>query len=262
VAAGGPSRARVARPTGQHFLRSPRLAAELVDQVGVSRHDHVFEIGAGDGRLTRALAARAARVTAVEIDPELIPRLRRSFGGDPNVAVVAGDILTCPFPDRAFRAFGNIPFGLTTPILRRLLDDPEGPLARADLLVQYEAARKRASVWPTTLVSLGWHPWWEPSLSRHISRLAFDPPPSVDAGLLSITRRDPPLLGPSNRESFVRLLGRAFRHASQPVRRSLRDVVPPRTWKRLARDRGIAIDATPTQLDAYDWVAIFTGEAG
>lgn len=252
------SRARVARSAGQHFLRSARLAAELVDQVGVNNRDHVFEIGAGDGRITRALAGRAARVTAVEIDPALILRLHRSFDGDPNVAVVAGDIMTCPFPDRAFRAFGNIPFGLTTPILRRLLDYPGGPLERADLVAQYEAARKRASVWPTTLVSLGWLPWWELSMARHIPRLAFDPPPSVDAGLLSITRRVPPLLEPRDHDSFVRLLGRAFRHASMPVRRSLRDVVAPRAWKRLARDRGIAIEATPAQLDAYDWVVVFT----
>jgi 23S rRNA (adenine-N6)-dimethyltransferase len=170
---------------------------------------------------------------------------------------VAGDVTTCPFPDHAFRAFGSIPFGLTTLILRRLLDDPDRPLVRADLLVQYEAARKRASVWPTTLTSLGWLPWWRLSLARHIPRLAFDPPPSVDAGLISITRRDPPLLDPPARASFVRMLDRAFRQSSQPVRRSLRSLVPARTWKRLARDRGIPVDAGPTQLDVYDWVAVF-----
>jgi len=79
----------------------------------------------------------------------------------------------------------------------------------------------------------------------------------VDAGLLVVRRREPALLEAADRGGYVRLLRRAFDRASWPVRRSLRGVVPPKTWKRLARERGIAVDATPRELDVFDWVEVW-----
>ena len=223
----------------------------------VGRADHVWEIGAGSGRLTEPLAERAGLVTAVERDPFLAEGLRTTFAGNTRVEVVLGDALRIPLPARRYRAFGNIPFAITTPMLRRLLDDPANPLIRVDVLIQLEAARKRSAVAPSSLLTLGWAPWWEFALGRRVGRLGFDPPPSVDAGMLAITRREPALLPASDRAAYVGLVRRAFERGSWPVRRSLRDVVPPRTWKRLARERGLAFDATPRDLDAFDWVAVY-----
>ena len=219
--------------------------------------DHVWEIGAGSGRLTEPLAERARLVTAVERDPFLANGLRMAFAGRTGVEVVPGDALRIPLPARPYRAFGNIPFAITTPMLRRLLDDPASALIRADLLIQFEAARKRCAVAPSSLLTLGWAPWWEFTLVRRVGRLGFEPPPSVDAGMLAISRREPALLPASDRAAYVRLVSRAFERGSWPVRRSLRDVVPPRTWKRLARERGLAIDAAPRDLDVFDWLAVF-----
>lgn len=233
------------------------MAAELVRDAHISADDHVLEIGAGPGRLTRPLAEATGRLTAVELDPELVARLRREFAERPHVAIVQGDITRTPLPHQPWRAFGNIPFSLTTPILRRLLDDPVVGPERADLLIQFEAARKRAAVHPGTLLSLGWLPWWELTLARRIPRLGFEPPPSVDAGLLQVRRRRPWLLPPGERAAYVALLRRAFDHGSWPVRRSLAGVVPPMTWKRLARDRGLPVDALPSALDVWDWTALY-----
>jgi 23S rRNA (adenine-N6)-dimethyltransferase len=241
---------------GQHVLRSPLIAAELVREVNVGAADHVLEIGAGTGRLTEALADRADRVTAVELDPQLVARLHRAFAGRHGVDIVHGDILRLPLPGEPYRVFGNLPFGITTPILRRLLDDPRSPLQRADVILQFEAARKRAAVYPSSLLALGWLPWWEMRLARRIPRLSFEPPPRVDGGLLTIARRSSPLLDPSERGAFLELARRAFRRSSWPARRSLRRELPPRTWKRLARERGLDPDAAPSDLDVWDWVAV------
>ena len=223
----------------------------------VGSADHVWEIGAGSGRLTEPLAERVRLVTAVERDPFLAEGLRTTFAGSTEVEVVLGDALHVPLPARPYRAFGNIPFAITTPMLRRLLDDPATGLIRADLLIQLEAARKRCAVAPSSLLTLGWAPWWEFGLARRIGRRGFEPPPSVDAGLLVVTRRDPSLLPATDRAPYVRLLGRAFQRGSWPVRRSLHDVLPPRTWKRLASERGLEVDATPRDLDVFDWVAVW-----
>jgi 23S rRNA (adenine-N6)-dimethyltransferase len=229
-----------------------------VARAAIEPDDLIVEIGAGTGRITEPLAASARRVVAVELDPSFADALRRRFHARPNIAVVEGDILRVPLPHEPFRAFGNVPFALTTTILRRLLDDPTSSLRRADLIVQYETARKRASVWPSNLASLGWQPWWEFALARHLSALAFEPFPPVDAGLLSVTRRSTPLLPSGQRPEYLSLVRAGFRRAGLPIPRSLRHRVPERAWKRFARERGLAPRSTASELDVFDWVALFS----
>jgi 23S rRNA (adenine-N6)-dimethyltransferase len=228
-----------------------------VAQAAIEPDDLVVEIGAGTGRLTEPLVLSARRVVAIELDPSFADALRRRFHARQNITVVEGDILRVPLPQAAFRAFGNVPFSPTTAILRRLLDDPTSALRRADLIVQYETARKRASVWPSNLVSLGWQPWWEFVLSRHLSASAFEPVPPVDAGLLSVTRRSPPLLPSEERRAFVSFVRAGFRRANLPLTRSLHPRIPERAWKRLARERGVAPRSKASDLDVFDWVALF-----
>jgi len=257
------SRPSELRTSGQHLLRSDLLAAELVAHAGIGPGDLVFEIGAGAGRLTAALAHAARRVIAVEIDERFVAELRRRFRQEPNVEILHADILDVAHPDEPFRAFGNVPFGITTSILRRLLDDPRSELTGADLIVQFEAARKRTSTWPSTLLSLGWLPWWELRLVRHLHASAFVPPPSVDAGVLAIRRRARPLLPASSREEFRRFLRTAFRRADLPVRLSLGRDLPAAVIRQVMLERGMSKHARSTDLDVFDWVGLFsaTGSA-
>jgi 23S rRNA (adenine-N6)-dimethyltransferase len=224
----------------------------------VDATDLVLEIGAGSGRITDALANTAARVIAIELDAAYADVLRRRFRADSRIEIVEGDVLHVPLPSVPFKAFGNVPFGLTTAILRRLLDDPTSALQRADLVVQYDVARKRASHRPSNLVSLGWQPWWELRVARHLPAPAFEPAPSVDAGLLSIVRRRPPLLPAPEREAYLDLLRAGFRRSELPIHRSLRGRVPPRAWKQTARERGLRTGATARDLDVFDWVALYS----
>jgi 23S rRNA (adenine-N6)-dimethyltransferase len=231
------------------------VADELVRDAEVDPTDLVVEIGAGTGRLTRPLAKAASRVIAVELDRVLVARLGAAFDGDSNVSVVAGDALTAALPIEPFRVVGNLPFGRATAILRRLLDDPSTPVRRVDVLVQYEVARKRSAVWPGSLRAMSWAPWWRFDLVRRVPAGCFEPAPSVDAGMLAIIRRRAPLLDSSRRPEFLALLERAYRRGGVPVRRSL--AVPPRTWKRFARARGISVNALPSTLDVRDWLRLF-----
>jgi 23S rRNA (adenine-N6)-dimethyltransferase len=245
------------RPSGRHFLAARQLAADLVESACIQPDDHVVEIGAGSGRLTALLADRAARVTAIELDPALVAHLRRAFAGSPVVAVTAGDVLRVRLPSSPYRVFGNVPFAITTSILRRLLDDPDGPLQRADLIVQAEVAEKRTSARRSSQLSLGWGPWWTISMARRISRAAFAPPPTVDAAMLVIERRPVPLLDPAERSLYLAQLHKAFRSSSQPLERQIRRAVGSNAWKRFARERGLPIDVRPFDLDVFDWVALF-----
>jgi 23S rRNA (adenine-N6)-dimethyltransferase len=243
------------RADGQHLLRSAVLASELVQQADIGRGDLVVEIGAGSGTLTRPLAHHARRVIAVERDPIFVDHLRTAFASRSNVEIIRANALHVPLPQEPFRVFGNLPFSFGTRILRRLLDDVSAPLVRVDALVQLEMARKRAAIAPSTLVSLGWLPWWEFTIVRRVPRSAFRPVPSVDAAMLTIRRRAPALLAPSRRNAFVRLLARAFASSDRPVNRLLQ--ADRQRWSRLAGERGLLRDARPAELDVFDWIAVF-----
>jgi 23S rRNA (adenine-N6)-dimethyltransferase len=183
------------RHLGQNFLQ-PELARELVASAGFRPGELVVEIGAGRGALTFALARAPVDVVAVELDPVWAERLRHELrrAGCRRVRVVHADFLAFALPARPFRVIGSLPFGSTTDFCRRLFDDPSLPLERADLVVQWEVAKKRASQPPASLLSTAWAPWWEFRLGRMIPAAAFRPMPRVDAGVLVATRRTPALL--------------------------------------------------------------------
>jgi len=115
--------------------------------------------------------------------------------------------------------------------------------------------RKRAATKPSTMLSLRWQPWWQLHAERHLPAACFDPPPGVDAALLAIRRRQPALLPPERAGAYRAFLEAGFTGDARPVRRALG--LPPRTWKRFARGRGLAVDARPHDLDVWDWVALF-----
>jgi 23S rRNA (adenine-N6)-dimethyltransferase len=220
-----------------------------VHAAGVSAHDLVLEIGAGDGRLTAELARVARRVFAVEIDPRWAGRLRERW---PNVDVVQADAFSLELPYDPFLVVANLPFDRTTDALRHLLDDPRAPLVRAHLIVQWSVALKRAAIWPSTLNGVLWGAWWTFRVERRLPAGAFDPPPSVDAGVLAVERRCNPLVAEDDQRAYRAFVARGFRHG-------LRAVAPPRPLRRL----GLRGGAAPRDLDAHQWAALFTsGKAG
>ena len=132
----------------------------------------MLEIGAGRGRLTEQLARVAGRVLAIEVDPALARSLDGRWG---NVEIVVADATSVELPNDPFRVVSNLPFHRTTDLLHLLLDDPEGSLVRADLVVEWEVAVKRALPWPSSVNGVVWSAFWEPSLARRLPRSAFAP---------------------------------------------------------------------------------------
>ena len=250
-----PDRAVRRRTLSQNFLVDRRAIDALVDGSEVGNGDLVVDIGAGNGLISAALVRRGAQVLAIERDPSLADRLRAKFATWPAVTVVEGDVLETPLPDEPFRVVANIPFGITTKILRHLLD--ADALVRADLIVQSEVARKRGTGGRGTLLNACWEPWFEFGTGARIAATAFRPRPRVDAAVLIVTRRSPPLVDPASRRDYVDFVTAAFEGARPTVASALARSIPRSRFAGLARELGFGADALPSQLDAPQWAGLF-----
>jgi 23S rRNA (adenine-N6)-dimethyltransferase len=255
-----PDRAVRRRILSQNFLVDRRAIDALVDGSGVGDRDLVLDIGAGNGLISAALARRGARVQAVEKDPALAERLRAKFATWPLVTVVEADVLAMPLPAELFRVVANIPFGITTKILHRLLDE-EG-LVRADMIVQAEVARKRGTRGRGTLLNACWEPWFEFGTGARIPAAAFRPKPRVDAAVLIVTRRDPPLADPAWRREYTGFVTAAFEGARPSVASALVRAIPRTRFMGVARELGFGADALPSQLDVHQWAGLFRAAGG
>lgn len=126
---------------GQNFLRDPQAIEKIANALGDLAGETVFEIGPGQGAITRALAARAQRVIAIELDRDLAAHLRHQFSPE-RVEVVEADVLQFDFAAEAGKrrpVAGNLPYYITSPILLKLAEH-HAALDRAVLMVQRELA--------------------------------------------------------------------------------------------------------------------------
>jgi len=239
---------------GQHFLRSSRLAAEIVGDAGFEPGDLVVDIGAGTGVFTRALLDAGAEVVAIERDPGLARELRRRFRSR-RVLVVEDDARRWSWPLEPFSVVSNLPFAGSGAILGSLLRDPRRGVRQADVIVQWELAEKQAAVWPATMRATYWRAWFDIAIVRRLARTAFSPPPTVDAAVLRFVRRRP-LVSPDEHARYRAVLADAFR-AQAPLRHALRGLLTPRELRRLATLLGFDPRSRARDLDATQWAGLF-----
>lgn len=107
----------------------------------------IIEVGARDGAPTVPMERLGRPLTAIEIDRRRAERLAHRT----TTHVVTADFLRYRLPPTPHVVVGNLPFHLTTTILRRLLHSPGW--TDAVLLVQWEVARRRAAVGGATMMT-------------------------------------------------------------------------------------------------------------
>ena len=237
------------RDLGQNFLVDDAMAARLVQLAGVEPGETVIEIGAGLGTLTRALAARAARVVAIEIDAGLVRALRAERLLPDNVELLHADALSVDLAALAggpARVVGNLPYSVASPLLRRLLD-LRGELVDWSVMLQREvAARVVAAEGTRDYGSLAvLH-----ALTVEIVKCAelapglFHPAPRVRSSFLRITPLRAPRLAAGELAPVERIVRAAFSKRRKTLANALRgaDLAlegAPRALEDLLRRLGI-----------------------
>jgi 16S rRNA (adenine1518-N6/adenine1519-N6)-dimethyltransferase len=245
---------------GQHFLKDPNTARLVA--AGVTGEDVVLEIGPGRGFLTAFLAQRARLVHAVELDPDVLPALRRAAGD--NVWIHEGDALRFdydalePAPNKLV---ANLPYNVASPLVLMLLEET-GSLEHLRFMVQLEVARRMAAGRGTkdyaayaALVQL----LAEARIAHRVSPNVFDPPPRVYSAVVDMERRRPGL-EPAEYRGVKQLVLAAFRSRRKRLINNLPE--PARgEAPRILHSLGYGPDARAEELGPADFVALYRAVA-
>jgi 16S rRNA (adenine1518-N6/adenine1519-N6)-dimethyltransferase len=247
---------------GQNFLTDPAIRDAVAEHAGLSPQDEVLEVGAGAGTLTIALARRARRVVAVELDGRLIPALRESLAGLENVEVVRTDILRfnvrSAFPDGNEIVAGNIPYNLTGALIRKLLDDPPRP-RRLSLVVQKEVAERWTASTGASLSTVAVQVFAEARLQLTIPAAAFTPSPRVDSALVRLDVRPRPAVKVHDLNAFFRFVEAVFQGRRKQLGGTFGRISGTGSTAAGARLRAVGIDPErrPQTLDLGEWEALY-----
>ncbi len=231
----------------------------MAEAAEIDRADSVLEVGAGPGTLTVALAARAARVVAVEIDRRLLGVLREVVGQDPRVEILEGDVLKLALPTVPV-VTGNIPYYLTGALLPRLLERPDPPRA-ISLVVQKEVAERWTEPGDWSLATLAVQVFAIPELRFILPREAFRPAPAVDSALVVLAVRPRPAVQVADLTAFFRFAERLFQFRRKQLGGTLARLAGGEAGDRL-REAGIDARRRPQTLDLGEWEALYRAFEG
>jgi 16S rRNA (adenine1518-N6/adenine1519-N6)-dimethyltransferase len=239
---------RARKRFGQHFLSDPGIIDAIVRAVHPTADDVIVEIGPGQGAITDALARSAGHLHAVELDRDLVARLRRRYEDNPNVTVHEADALQFDFAslgDR-IRVVGNLPYNISTPLLFHLLKFRSRILDMHFMLqkevVDRMAASPGSKAYGRLGIMLGCHLNIESLFD--VPREAFDPPPEVTSA--------PGTFDIQDEAGLSTLVSTAFMQRRKTLRNSLKKSVEAIDFEAV----GIDASQRPEQISIGDYVRL------
>lgn len=240
--------------SGQHLLHNKKIIEELLKQARISKNDTVLDLGAGKGAVTTYLDKKAGKVLAVENDPDYVEVLKEK--GLTNTRIINQDILQFHLPKEKFAVVANIPFSITTPIMKMLMNRPANGFQRGVFIVENGAAKRfTSSVVKDGYVVL-WRMYFDITYVRGISRMNFSPPPKVDGAIMQIKRKANPLIPLKDAQIFQRLADYVLKYPRASVDDALRGVFTVPQIKHVKRNLGLKTDIPVAAMSEEQWAKI------
>lgn len=247
---------------GQHFLTDAAWRERIARAIRLDGGVWI-EIGAGHGEMTSLLAKHARKVIAVELDRKLAARLRDVALDFGNVEIVEGDILALDLGKLVhaenFSVYGNLPYYITSPILRRLFEYAER-IAAIHVVVQLEVAKRIVA--PPGCRDYGYlsvlAQWYSrPELALKIPPGAFRPRPKVSSALVSL--RLPGARASvhvADEHEFLQFIKECFAQKRKTLRNNLRGRLGTRT-EQILREAKLKPEARAEQLSISQFAEVF-----
>ena len=241
---------------GQHFLVDTGVIDAILRAVHATKDDVVVEIGPGQGAITQALAADAGQLHAVELDRDLVGRLRRQYEGSGTVTIHEADALSFDFSTlgERLRIVGNLPYNISTPLLFHLLNYRDRILDMHFMLQKEVVDRMAAGPGSKTYGRLGIMLGCYLNIESlfDVDKSAFDPPPEVTS---AVVRLDPLPAGTfdiRDEALLSKLVTNAFMKRRKTIRNSLKDHVEIADLKSVGIDPGLR----PEQIGIAKYVEL------
>lgn len=186
---------------GQNFLKDESVLRRIIEAAKISSEDIVLEIGPGQGALTELLVEKCKKVIAIELDDRLIPVLQEKFKDTGNVEIIHDDILKINLPKlleeklkaseaKSYKLVANIPYYITAPIIRLLLET-KFPPSEMILMVQKEVAERIcAKAGEMSILAVSVQFYADPEYLFTVPKESFDPVPQVESAILRIARNN------------------------------------------------------------------------
>jgi len=241
---------------GQNFLIDPQVIADIVNAVAPKRDDCVVEIGPGLGALTDPLLKRLDHLHVIEIDRDIIARLKKHYSTE-QISIHSGDALEFDFlslgADRGnLHVVGNLPYNISTPLLFHLAGFAD-LVYDMHFMLQKEVVERmvaepgtsdfgRLSVMLQYRFVMDW--------LLDVPPESFDPAPKVDSAVVRLIPRPKEELAAKDEMRFATLVSAAFAQRRKMLRNNLKGILDDAGFERL----GIAPTARAEDLSVDDYV--------
>ncbi|HUH66033.1 MAG TPA: 16S rRNA (adenine(1518)-N(6)/adenine(1519)-N(6))-dimethyltransferase RsmA [Syntrophales bacterium] len=226
-------RTRPVKRLGQSFLEDKNCIEKIVRIADIRDDQVVVEIGAGVGLMTAAMAKKARRVIALDIDPRMVAILKERMASYANVEIVLADVLEYDFSAAAreadsgkIKVVGNIPYNISSQILFSLLSYRDC-ISSMILMFQKELADRlvatpgtKAYGVPSALVSM----YLVSSREMTVPRTCFYPRPDISSSVLKMTVLEKPLIDLTDDDFFFKLVKMVFGKRRKTVLNNLKSL--------------------------------------
>jgi 16S rRNA (adenine1518-N6/adenine1519-N6)-dimethyltransferase len=181
---------RARKGLGQHFLIDGGVLETIIATAELEPDDVVVEVGPGLGILTRELAKGADKIIAIELDDGLAALLKKSLVSFKNITIINDDVLkiepTSLLEGRSYKVVANLPYYITSPVLRHFLESSAKPRAMV-VMVQKEVAEAiAAKPGDMSLLSVSVQFYGKPKIIAIVPPQSFYPAPEVSSAILKI----------------------------------------------------------------------------
>ena len=238
---------------GQHFLIDGSVIRRIVDAIAPQPQDTLIEIGPGLGALTFPLLDRMPRMHAIEIDRDIVARLRGEFP-EARLQVHQTDVLDFDFSGLGtdLRLVGNLPYNISTPILFHLAAHArvmrDGHFMLQKEVVERMAAEPGGSEYGRLTVMLRYR--FGIDNLFEVGPEAFDPPPKVRSAVVRVWPLNPLPFPADDEALFAQLVTRAFTQRRKTLRNAVGPYLSPTELEAIGIDPG----ARPETLGVDQWV--------
>jgi len=238
---------------GQHFLVDENVLQKIVDAAEIESTDHIVEIGPGIGVLTKELVARAKHVTAIELDDRFIGLMETYAGNPNNLTVINQNALHAEYPNEPYKVVANIPYHITSPLLRKAFLESKLIPTSLTLLIQKEVAENICDTENAGILTILVGLFGEPSLICKVPPSSFLPPPKVDSAVLHIESFKEPRADAATIEGVFRLTKAGFGQKRKMLRNTLGQL--PNAGE-IFEKAGVDLTRRPQTLSVDEWIAL------